>query len=450
LLLAALAAAQGPAHAGGTLTARVEAMAADLAARPYAPPEEALPDALASLDYDGYRRLTFEAEPPRLGPFRLQPFHRGYLFRRRVELNLVEDGTARPWRYDAADFLHAPRAAGDLGFAGFRLLGELNEPGRWGEVASFIGASYFRALGRGQAYGLSARGLALGLGGVEEFPDFRAFWIAAEGGEARIHALLDGPSLAGAYAIVVRPGEETVTEIRAALFPRREGLDAGLAPASSMFWYAGGDAPAGATRPAVHDSDVLLIETAEGDRLARPLVNPDRPRVTDLAASSPRGFGLLQRRRGFAAFADAEAKYHARPSLWTEPLGDWGEGSLRLLELPARDEYHDNIALAWRPARTPRPGEPWRVGWRLRWATDAPPAPGLARLVRAGREGGATELRFAGEGLARAEPAVTGGSAIAFAPDAEGATLLLRAGPGTRATLRREGRAVSETWMAPA
>ncbi len=44
---------------------------------------------------------------------------------------------------------------------------------------SFLGASYFRFLGRGQRYGLSARGLAIGGGPRlnEEFPYFREFWI---------------------------------------------------------------------------------------------------------------------------------------------------------------------------------------------------------------------------------------------------------------------------------
>ena len=43
----------------------------------------------------------------------------------------------------------------------------------------FLGASYFRALGAGQHYGLSARGLAIDtVGGQgEEFPRFAEFWI---------------------------------------------------------------------------------------------------------------------------------------------------------------------------------------------------------------------------------------------------------------------------------
>ncbi|MBY0338543.1 MAG: glucan biosynthesis protein [Acetobacteraceae bacterium] len=449
MLLTALAAGARPAGAGngGGLAAAVEAMAAALAAAPYAPPDEALPEALAALDYDGYRRLAFEAAPPALGGFRVMPFHRGYLFRPRVALNLVEDGAARPWAYDAAAFRHAPAAGGDLGFAGFRLLWPLNAPDRWDEVVSFLGASYFRALGQGQAYGLSARGLALGLGGHEEFPGFRAFWIAGGATRATVHALLDGPSLAGAYAITVSPGTATVMEVRAALYARVPGLDVGIAPASSMFWY--GHAPPGERRPAVHDSDALLLETTAGERLLRPLDNPAAPRVTDLPAPSPRGFGLLQRRRGFAAFGDEEARYDARPSLWTEPLGDWGEGVLRLLELPARDEYHDNIALAWRPARGPRPGEAWRVGWRLRWAEDAPPVPGLARLVAARRVGEGVSLRFAGPGLAGVAAEVEGGTARGLDPDEAGATLHLAAGPAARARLARGGRPASETWVAP-
>ena len=51
---------------------------------------------------------------------------------------------------------------------------------------SFLGASYFRFLGRGQSYGLSARGLAVNTGGDdEEFPFFREFWIETSKNDSR-------------------------------------------------------------------------------------------------------------------------------------------------------------------------------------------------------------------------------------------------------------------------
>ena len=93
------------------------------------------------------------------------------------------------------------RRRSDLGFAGFRLHAPINRADYFDEVAAFLGASYFRAVAKGQAYGLSARGLALKTGepGPEEFPVFKAFWLErpARGANAIVvHALLDSPSAA--------------------------------------------------------------------------------------------------------------------------------------------------------------------------------------------------------------------------------------------------------------
>ena len=424
-MLAALAGALAP--RAGNAADDLEAMARALAARPFLPPPDDLPPAARDWDYDAWRRRAFAGSPRAAGAFQVLPFPRGYLFPDAVTIEL--DGA--PWQ-PAADFAHAPAG---LGFSGFRLVGELNAPGRPDEVISFLGATYFRALGRGHAYGISARALSLNLGGVEEFPAFRRFRIGAEG----IGALLDGPSLAGALRCRVQPGDETLVEVQATLFPRRELRELGLAAASSMFWFNAGH-PAD-PRPAVHDSDLLAWEDAAGERRVRPLDNPGAPRITDIALPAPRGFGLLQRRRGAEAFADPEARYGDRPSLWVEPIGDWGAGTLRLLELPARDEYHDTIALAWQPAAPIPPGQPFRAAWRLRWADDAPALPGLARITAARRDGTATRLHLAG-----AAPGTTpeGSGILGF--EATGSEARLTLAPGGEARLRHpDGRPASET-----
>lgn len=452
------------ARAAGFSAAQVEDLARDLASRPYQPPTADLPPSLARLDYDAWRRITFRREAARWAKdgagFTLQPFARGYLFPHRVALHEVAAGVAQPWPFRAAEFdfdgLTAP--PDDLGFAGFRLLGALNAPERQDEIVSFLGASYFRALGRGHAYGISARALSLHTGGKEEFPDFRAFWIERPPGDTVvIHALLDGPSVAGAYRFTVTPGRETVMEVGACLFPRVTLTGLGLAPASSMFRGGPQDpGPVPDSRPAVHDSDGLLIETAWGERLWRPLGNPRTPHLARLDAPSPRGFGLLQRSRRFADFGDAEARYHDRPSLWVEPLGNWGPGQLGLLELPTTTEYEDNIAAFWQPARPVPAGAPFRVDWRLRWASDAPARSDLARVTatRRWRGGNRFEVEFAG--TSEAEPVLTasrgrpgqpeattipGGLRIAFdfQPPPDGAAEL-------ELRLQRGGRAVAETW----
>src|SRR5690606_9268799 len=96
----------------------------------------------------------------------------------------------------------SPEKWGDLGFAGFRVHHPFNDSGYKDELVVFLGASYFRALGEGQRYGLSARGLAIDtVGGKgEEFPRFSEFWIVkpkADATSLTILALLESPSVSG-------------------------------------------------------------------------------------------------------------------------------------------------------------------------------------------------------------------------------------------------------------
>ena len=179
-----------PASNGGFNDDTVAAQAKALAASAYRPPDRRLPAALEKLGYDAYR--DFRYRPARALwrgqglPFQAQFFHRGFLFKERVDIHVVNGGKVTPFAFSTDLFDYAPRPAlrdadvGDLGFAGFRLHAPLNRPDYFDEVCSFLGASYFRAVAKGLTYGLSARGLALGTGeqpGPEEFPVFKAFWL---------------------------------------------------------------------------------------------------------------------------------------------------------------------------------------------------------------------------------------------------------------------------------
>ncbi|HEY1034432.1 MAG TPA: glucan biosynthesis protein G, partial [Pseudoxanthomonas sp.] len=241
------------------------------------------------------------------------------------------------------------------------------------ELIAFLGASYFRALGKGHAYGLSARGLALGSGdaGAEEFPIFRAFWIeqpAPGADHLVVHALLDSPSVAGAFRFDMKPGAETVIDVQSRLYPRVDLARAGIAPLTSMFEFDAGDrVGTDDYRPAVHDSDGLAIFNGNGDQIWRPLSNPPRVQSSAFMDTHPRGFGLMQRKRGFGDYADIEARYHQRPSLWIEPRGRWGKGAVTLVEIPTGDEYHDNIVAFWRPDKPLRAGREHRFDYRMHW-----------------------------------------------------------------------------------
>lgn len=398
----------GPARADPT-TARFEfdrtwlvETARALAAKDYAPLDYALPEALARLDFDGYQAIRFRPERALWRDeglqFQVQFFHLGLYFHEPVAIYEVVDGMARLITQDAGMFDYGrrrfdPPLPERLGFAGFRLHYATNFAL---DMVVFLGASYFRAVGGSMQYGLSARGLAIdtGLARPEEFPVFRAFWLerpAPASAALRVHALMDGPSLAGAYSFTIRPGSSTEMEVECTLFPRRPIERLGVAPLTSMFRHGENDRRAGDDfRPEVHDSDGLALLTGAGEWLWRPLVNPPALRVNAFLDAQPRGFGLLQRDRAFADYQDDGVYYDRRPNLWVEPLGDWGRGAVQLVEIPTIDETFDNIVAFWNPAGAVEPGTALRFAYRLHWGDEMPGRlPGPARVVatRIGRGG---------------------------------------------------------------
>jgi periplasmic glucans biosynthesis protein len=353
--------------------------ARDLAAAPFDSSIPPLPDGLATLDFDGWRDIRFKSDKPLLGQeganFRLELFHLGHLYKRPVVVNVLRDGIPAPIPYAANLFDYGHTKLGalpvNLGFAGLRLRYPINAPHVWDEVIAFLGASYFRFLGRGQRYGLSARGLAIGAAPRlnEEFPFFREFWIETPDAMAEhivIYALLDGESATGAFRFDLNPGQETYIDATVTLFARKATPALGLAPLSSMYFVGKADRRfADDFRGELHDSDGLLMHTGAGEWIWRPLSNPAKPSVSVFLDTNPRGFGLLQRDRNFSDYQDLELAYELRPSYWIEPHEGWGEGKVELVELPTSDETNDNIVVAWAPKQGLEVGKSLAYGYRI-------------------------------------------------------------------------------------
>ena len=356
--------------------------------KPYEAPATDAAKAIKDLDYDQFRQIRFRRERTiwrgeNLN-FELQVLPTGWLFKTPIEINLVDAGNVRLLSPDNSYFDLGPLAGklapeARLGFSGFRITGPLNRLDLFDEIIVFQGASYFRALSRGQIYGLSARGLALNVGKPEgeEFPLFRRFWIEkppAGAAKIVIHALLDSPSVTGAYRFEVTPGWPTAIDVQATLYPRRDLTDVGIAPMTSMFLFSGiNRSRISDFRPAVHDSDGLAILNGWGEHLWRPLNNPRRLQTSDFLDRNPKGFGLIQRLRTFAGFQDLEADYERRPSAWVEPREDWGGGAVELFEIPSEEEIHDNIVAYWKPAQVARlPARPTAFNYKLSWPDDVP------------------------------------------------------------------------------
>ena len=373
--------------------------ARDLALKPYQAPDSTLPDALKNLDYPTYQTLRFDKSKALWrgdqSKFQVEFFHRGYLFKDKVEVFEVAAGRASLVRYapEMFDVSHvkdyakagAPPPA-DLGFAGFRVHFPINRPDVKDEVCAFLGASYFRAVARGQGYGLSARGLAIKTAdpGGEEFPLFKAFWLERPGPGSDvmvIHALLDSPSAAAAFRFTLRPGAETVMDTEMALYPRTDLAQAGLAPMTSMFLFdANNRAGFDDYRNAVHDSNGLHVLTGRGERVWRALNNPKALQVSAFEDSSLRGFGLAQRERSLLDYQDLEANYEKRPTLWCEPIGDWGQGAVMLVEIPSDREVNDNMVAFWRPKDKLSAKGEYILAYRLHWCWNADGDPLLATV----------------------------------------------------------------------
>jgi periplasmic glucans biosynthesis protein len=368
--------------------------AAQLAKSPYHPATApALPDALGKLSYDDYQALRFR---PEAGPWRSDELrfdvglmHRGFIFKDPVKIQLLEGGPPRPLAFSPALFdygqVRLPSPPPDnIDFAGFKLLLHTDRQQKWDEVASFLGASYFRLVGTRQHYGASGRALAINTGEAsgEEFPRLVEFWIEKPGklsDHVQVYGLLDSPSVAGACRFVITPGEQTAAEVEVCLYPRDAGKKFGLAPLTSMFLMGENRTRyISDFRPEVHDSDGLLIATVDGQWFWRPLENPEKKhRITRYSPGQVSGFGLMQRDRDFRSYEDLAGRYELRPSLWVDFLGARPEGAVELVEIPSPNEYNDNIVAYWVPKQPFEVGKETRFQYRISALSTETAAAGL-------------------------------------------------------------------------
>ena len=370
------------------------------ARKPFRSPRADLPAVLRqeNLDYDKYREIEFRHEKALWAeddlPFRIEFFHPGYLYQEPVKVNEFTLTHVQQIRF-VQDFFNyralkiQKQIPADTGYAGFRILSQFNDTNKWDELGAFLGASYFRLLGKDQRYGLSARGLAIDCGEPdrpEEFPIFTDWWLGKphkDDTELRLYAILDSVSCVGAYEFLIQPGETTIVAVDAMLFfrdtntvsavdPNRKPIETvGVAPLTSMFWFGKNtDRKFDDYRPEVHDSDGLLMKMENGEILWRPLNNAAVMRHQKFATKNIKGFGLLQRERDFARYQDIFNYYQRTPSVWVEPRGNWAEGEVHLVELSTHYEGLDNIVAFWAPKVKPRPLEPYRVAYTLYWTRE--------------------------------------------------------------------------------
>src|SRR5437868_3394645 len=381
----------------------VQGVARELAAKPFQEEKVELPPSLQNLTFEQYRDIRFNTDRSiwRGEPhgFAFDLFHPGSYYTTPVDIYVVNGNQQAKLNYVPDLFTFGslapkPTAETDLHYAGFRLRYPINSKDVLDEFLVFLGASYFRAIGKGQIYGMSARGLAIDTGQPkgEEFPFFRSFWIKTPEADSKtvvIYALLNSQSATGAYRFTVKPGDTTVMDVEMMLFPRRDLDHAGIAPLTSMYLFGtlnrnGYDD----YRLAVHDSDGLFMVNGREEWIWRPLANPKTLQVSAFQDRSPRGFGLMQRKRKYQDYLDLDDKYERRPSLWVEPIGDWGAGWVELYEIPSQLEINDNIVAFWRPQQVLTQGSQtsfiYRLSWTSEWPEEGQSPKALARFSGGG------------------------------------------------------------------
>ncbi|WP_138441594.1 glucan biosynthesis protein G [Marinobacter alexandrii] len=379
----------------------------------YTAPEPA-PQFLRDLSYSRYQSIQFRPESSIWrnsgSPFQIMMVQPGSVYSHAVELNVVDGKGVRAVPFRKSDFSYpdeelGKRVPADLGYAGFKLTYPLENPESSNQFLVFGGASYFRGVGKGQVFGLSGRAVTVntGLPSGEEFPSFTKFWLVRPANDAEkmvIFGLLDGPSLTGAYRFTVSPGKNTVIDVDARLFYRNDVEQPGLAPLTSMFYYGENSLkPRGQWRPEVHDSDGLVIhDQATGEWLWRPLVNPEKLRLSYHTVERLAGFGLMQRDQQFNSYEDNEARYENRPSGWVEPKGDWGSGQVALVEIPSKSEANDNIVAFWTPDEPALAGDADKLSYRLHFGqpgiSQQPAGHATATFIGGSEGADATENAF--------------------------------------------------------
>lgn len=457
-------------------------IAKDLARSPFKAPSASLPDPFNNLNYEQYAGISRAPGSAILGDgrfgFALEPLHRGFLFTTPIDLYLVENGQAQRIIYDRSAFefgkLELPAELPDIGFSGVRVLRGGGSDG-WRDAAIFQGATFFRSLARGQAYGVTARGLSIRTGDPqgEEFPLFRAIWIEKPTPTADtlvIHALLDSASLTGAFRFTLRAGDATIIDTELTLFARNAVDHIGLGSMAGTYLFGGLDhRRSDDARLNVYDVSGLQMYTGAGEWIWRPVANRTTLQASAFQDHNLKGFGLLQRTRSFDAFGDDEAHWETRPSLWIEPIGDWGDGEVLLLEIPTDSETNDNVIAQWRPKGGLAPGATMSLAYRQFWCWTPPTRPlnAVAMSSRIGRVGKRRRfvVEFVSDAFADAQYASEVTASIEANPgqipyirlftykDRHSIRVVFDLDPGSesyselRLVLKAAAQPVSETWL---
>ncbi len=379
--------------------------ARDRAAKPFRSSGADLPDLFSKLEFDQFQDIKRKPETliwaDENTGFAIEPLHRGSIFSSEMLLHVVDNGaeTRLTYRREDYDFgkLKPPAETSSLGFSGFRVF-RTDGKGNREEVAVFQGACFYKAIAEHQMPGITARALALRVGDPrgEEVPRLVSAWIEKPTRAKNalvIYALLDSPSLSGAFRFTLRPGDATIVDTECTLFTRVAIDHFGLGAMQATYLFGPMDRRRSEDiRPGVYEVSGLQMLSGRKEWIWRPISNRDTLQVSAFVDENPAGFGLLQRDREFFRFLDDEQFWHQRPSVWIEPIGEWGKGTVTLAEIPADSQLNQNIVAYFRPREPLAAGSETNFAYRQFWCWTPPERPKFAVTTtsRLGRAYGAS------------------------------------------------------------
>ena len=383
--------------------------ARNLARQPYKAVASDLAAPLADLTYEQYVGIRLKPEAMIWGKdnlgFAIEPLSRGFIFSAPVLINVVENNVVRALQLTAGAFdfgkIASPQPSTPVGLSGIRIL-QTNGGAATIEVAIIQGASFMRALAKGQNLGIVSRALSIRTADPkgEEFPFIREMWIERPSLATNalvVHALIDSESMTGGYRFTLRPGDVTIIDTECTLFARSAAENFGLGGMTAMFAFNALDRHnVDDVRDAVCEVSGLQMLNGKGEWIWRPVANRNTLEVSAFLDIKPGGFGLLQRERRFSQFQDDVQHWELRPSLWIEPISEWGEGSVQLVEIPTDSEVNDNIICFWRPKASLPAGGDASFAYRQFWCWSPPTRPTLAIVsdTRSGRGSSGRRRRF--------------------------------------------------------
>ncbi len=387
--------------------AAVVAAARELAKQPFFAPANALPEPFSGLNQEQYGEIRTKPETALWADqnrgFIVEPLHRGYVFDVPVLVYSVEDDVVLGIAYDQNRFtfgkLNPPQNMPDLAYSGLRI--SVVEDGKQREIANFQGATFFRSQARGQLRGGMARAVSIKTGDPrgEEISQWRAFWLERPtiGQPLIVHAIADSESLVAAFRFSIRPGDVTLIDTEVTFIARSPVDNIGFGGMQAMHFFGPASPRRSADdyRAAVHEASGLQIQRGNGEWVWRPLNNPGQLQVSSFLDENVKGFGLVQRNREFLFYQDDDQHFEMKPTIWIEPLSEFGVGVVQLIEIPTEADFNQNIVAFWRPKNPLQPGQEVNIAYRQFWCWQVPERPDIGAVfsTRVGRVG-AKRRRF--------------------------------------------------------